>query len=98
MNQNKTTEKINVINGDSLILQDIESNPMLNYCIEELDNMPDSKDLTKVLDIKKKIENGTYDFDANLDSVVDALIDESSSSDKLALPLFESWFLFSNLR
>ena len=90
MNQNKTTEKINVINGDSLILQDIESNPMLNYCIEELDNMPDSKDLTKVLDIKKKIENGTYDFDANLDSVVDALIDESSSSDKLALPLFES--------
>ena len=91
MNKIKNSKKtdVNVINANQLILEDIESNPILSHCLEELDNMPDSKNLARVLEIKQQVESGTYDFDANLDDVVDAMLNESKSQTNISLPLCE---------
>ena len=39
--------------------------------------------------IKRDVENGSYDFDKNIDKVVDALIKESNSESPISLPLFD---------
>ena len=89
MNKIKSSQKIDVIDANQLILEDVEANPLLNHCLEELDNMPDSKNLARVLEIKQQVESGTYDFDANLDHVVDAMLNESKSQNNISLPLCE---------
>ena len=39
--------------------------------------------------LKKRIESGDYDFDQNLDVVVDALITESKDENSISYPLFD---------
>jgi anti-sigma28 factor (negative regulator of flagellin synthesis) len=45
--------------------------------------------LDRILALKKQVDDGTYDFDAKLGRVVDALIEESTDPNPLATPLFD---------
>ena len=58
MNKIKTKEKVEIINANDLVGQVIdEANPLLNHCIDKFDDMPDSKNLARVLEIKQQVES-----------------------------------------
>ena len=84
----KTKEKVEIINGNDLVGQVIDTaDPLLRNCIEKIDDMPDSQNLNRVLELKKQVQAGTYNFDENLDIVVDRLLEESSSDTCISYPL-----------
>jgi len=79
-----------IIDGNALIGSVVEKkDPLLSTCIDRLNEMSDI-DMDKVMSVKQKIDSGTYDFDAKLTAVVDALIDESLDPNPLSFPLFDS--------
>ena len=93
MRQIKTKQDVEIVDGNQLIGKVIDDNdPFVTTCVDLIDKLPDSKDLDRVLAIKKKIDAGNYDFDKNLDKVVNTLLSDSSDPTSVAFPLFERWF------
>ena len=90
MRQTKIKQQVELIDGNQLIGKIVDDNdPFVSTCTKLIDELPDSRDLDRVMAIKKLIDEGTYDFDANLDSVVDAIITESTDPNPVAYPLFD---------
>ena len=92
MRQTKIKEQIDieVIDGNQLVGQIIdEKDPQVEQCVNTINDLPDSVDIKRVMAIKQKVADGTYDFDANLSQVVDAIIDESTDENPLAFPVFD---------
>ena len=93
MRQTKIKQNVKIVDGNQLIGKVVdEKDPFVDTCLELIDNLPDSKDYDRVIALKKKIDAGDYNFDENLDKVVDALITESKDPDTISYPLFERWF------
>jgi|TARA_B100001142_G_C13733557_1_gene422535 anti-sigma28 factor (negative regulator of flagellin synthesis) len=78
-----------IIDGNQLVGTVIEKDPFLDVCLDAIDELPDSPNLDRILALKKQIDDGTYDFDAKLGRVVDALIEESTDPNPLSTPLFD---------
>ena len=78
-----------IIDGDQLIGKVIKD-PFVSTCVSIIDDLPDSHDIKRVMNIKAKISAGDYNFDENLDAVVDALITESRDPAPLSMPVFNS--------
>jgi hypothetical protein len=78
-----------IIDGNQLVGTVIEKDPFLDVCLDVIDELPDSPNLDRILALKKQVDDGTYDFDAKLGRVVDALIEESTDPNPLATPLFD---------
>lgn len=90
MRQTKIKQKVNIVDGNQLIGKVIEEHdPFVSTCLDILDGLPDSKDYDRVIELKNKIDSGNYDFDKNLDKVVDSLINESSNPNSISYPLFD---------
>lgn len=92
MRQTKIKEKIDieVIDGNQLVGQVIdEKDSQVEQCVNTINDLPDSVDIKRVMAIKAQVDAGTYDFDANLSQVVDAIIDESTDENPLAFPVFD---------
>ena len=92
MRQTKIKEQIDieVIDGNQLVGQVIdEKDPQVEQCVNTINDLPDSVDIKRVMAIKAQVDAGTYDFDANLSQVVDAIIDESTDENPLAFPVFD---------
>tara|TARA_Y100001935_G_C17310530_1_gene515731 strand:- start:4862 stop:5143 length:282 start_codon:yes stop_codon:yes gene_type:complete len=92
MRQTKIKEKIDIeaIDGNQLVGQVIdEKDPQVEQCVNTIIDLPDSVDIKRVMAIKAQVDAGTYDFDANLSQVVDAIIDESTDENPLAFPVFD---------
>jgi len=99
MRQTKIKQKVDIIDGNQLIGKVVEENdPFVDTCIDVINELPEYENIEKVMMLKKKIESGDYDFDQNLDVVVDALITESKDENSISYPLFDRWFKISNLR
>ena len=81
--------KPDIIDGNQLVGTVIEKDPFLNTCLDAIDELPDSPNLDRILALKKQVDDGTYDFDGKLGRVVDALIEESTDPNPLAIPLFD---------
>ena len=81
---------VEVIDGNQLVGKVIEDNdPMLEKCMDIINDLPDSSDIDRILKIKQQVDSGEYDFDAKLGDVVDAIITESSQKKPIAYPLFD---------
>jgi anti-sigma28 factor (negative regulator of flagellin synthesis) len=92
MRQTKIKEQIDieVIDGNQLVGQVIdEKDTQVEKCVNAINDLPDSVDIKRVMAIKAQVDDGTYDFDANLSQVVDAMIDESADENPLAFPIFD---------
>lgn len=90
MRQSKTKQKIDIIDGNQLIGKVVEEkDPFVDTCIDVINELPDYENIEKVMMLKKKIESSGYDFDQNLDEVVDALITESKEENPISFPLFD---------
>lgn len=92
MRRTKIKEQIDikVIDGNQLVGQVIdEKDAQVEQCVNTINDLPDSVDIKRVMAIKQKVADGTYDFDANLSQVVDAIIDESTDENPLAFPVFD---------
>tara|TARA_A100001015_G_C14632674_1_gene572326 strand:+ start:180 stop:455 length:276 start_codon:yes stop_codon:yes gene_type:complete len=90
LNNAKSKIKTNLVNGNSLeakILSDEEA-ALIKSCKDKLDDIPDIN-YDRVMALKEQIESGTYDFDKNLDVVVDRLVSESANESPIAFPLFD---------
>ena len=83
-----TTQDINVINGNDLVAN-IFDNQQVAKCVDQINELPESIDNIKIIELKKKIESNNYNWDENLDKVVDNLIDESINPNPIAYPLFD---------
>ena len=84
-----TTQDINVINGNDLVAN-IFDNQQVTKCVDQINELPESIDNIRVIELKKKIESNKYNWDENLDKVVDNLIDESMNSNPISYPLFDT--------
>jgi anti-sigma28 factor (negative regulator of flagellin synthesis) len=90
MRQTKIKQKVDIIDGNQLIGKVVEENdPFVDTCIDVINELPEYENIEKVMMLKKKIESGDYDFDQNLDVVVDALITESKDENSISYPLFD---------
>jgi anti-sigma28 factor (negative regulator of flagellin synthesis) len=90
MRQTKTKQKIDIIDGNQLIGKVVEEkDPFVDTCLNIMNELPDYENIEKVMMLKKKIESGDYDFDQNLDKVVNALITESKEESPISFPLFD---------
>ena len=93
MRQTKIKQKVDIIDGNQLIGKVVEENdPFVDTCLDVINELPEYENIEKVMMLKKKIESGDYDFDQNLDVVVDALITESKDENSISYPLFDRWF------
>ena len=90
MRQTKTKQYVDIIDGNQLIGKVIDKNdPEVETCVNLINELPDSKNIERVMKIKQQIDAGDYDFDSKLDSVVNAIINESEDKNTIAYPLFE---------
>lgn len=90
MRQTKIKQKVDIIDGNQLIGKVVEKNdPFIDTCLDVINELPEYENIEKVMMLKKKIESGDYDFDQNLDSVVDALITDSKDDNSISYPLFD---------
>tara|TARA_Y100000590_G_scaffold410895_1_gene504357 strand:- start:286 stop:573 length:288 start_codon:yes stop_codon:yes gene_type:complete len=81
---------IEVIDGNQLIGKVLEDkDPLVEKCVDIINDLPDSQDIDRVMKIKQQVDSGAYDFDAKLGEVVDALINESSTKNPIATPVFD---------
>ena len=93
MRQTNIKQKVNIIDGNQLIGKVVEENdPFVDTCLDVINELPEYENFEKVMMLKKRIESGDYDFDQNLDVVVDALITESKDENSISYPLFDRWF------
>ncbi|MEC8678007.1 MAG: hypothetical protein VXX85_04045 [Candidatus Margulisiibacteriota bacterium] len=90
MRQTNIKQKVNIIDGNQLIGKVVEENdPFVDTCLDVINELPEYENIEKVMMLKKRIESGDYDFDQNLDVVVDALITESKDENSISYPLFD---------
>ena len=90
MRQTNIKQKVNIIDGNQLIGKVVEENdPFVDTCLDVINELPEYENIEKVMMLKKRIESGDYDFDQNLDAVVDALITESKDENSISYPLFD---------
>ena len=90
MRQTKIKQKIKVIDGNQLVGQIIEEkDPLLETCIDKINDLPDSMDIDRVMKLKAQIDAGEYCFDDKLDKVVDAMVVESQDDHPISYPLFD---------
>ena len=90
MRQTKIKQKVDIIDGNQLIGKVVEeNNPFVDTCLDVINELPEYENIEKVMMLKKKIESGDYDFDQNLDVVVDALITDSKDKNSISYPLFD---------
>lgn len=83
-----TIQDVNVINGNDLIAN-IFDNEQVKSCVDKINDLPESIDNIAVLELKKKVESGEYNWDEKLDKVVDNLITESTDPNPISYPLFD---------
>ena len=88
MRQTKTKQYVDIIDGNQLIGKVIDKNdPEVETCVNLINELPDSKNIDRVMKIKQQIDAGDYDFDSKLDSVVNAIINESEDKNTIAYSL-----------
>ena len=91
MRQSKTKQYVDIIDGNQLIGKVIDkSDPEIEKCVDLINDLPDSKNIDRIMKVKQQIDSGVYDFDSKLNQVVDAIIDESVDKNTIAYPLFEN--------
>tara|TARA_Y200000002_G_C22553363_1_gene609212 strand:+ start:617 stop:895 length:279 start_codon:yes stop_codon:yes gene_type:complete len=88
MRKTKIVEKTEVINGNDLVAN-VFDEKQISSCVDQINDLPESPNSEKVLNLKKKIESGEYDWNKNLDEVVNKIIDESSDPNPIAYPIFD---------
>ena len=88
MRKTKIIEKTNVINGNDLVAN-VFDEKQISSCVDQINDLPESPNSEKVLNLKKQIEDGEYDWNKNLDEVVNKIIDESSDPNPIAYPIFD---------
>ena len=91
MRQTKIKQQVDieVVDGNQLVGKVLEErDPLVEKCMDIINELPDSHDIDRVLKIKQQVDAGKYDFDAKLGKVVDALIDESVAKNPIAYPVF----------
>ena len=88
MRKTKIIEKTNVINGNDLVAN-VFDEKQISSCVDQINDLPESPNSEKVLNLKKQIEDGEYDWNKNLDEVVKKIIDESSDPNPIAYPIFD---------
>ena len=90
MRQTKIKQDVKIIDGNQLVGQIIEEkDPLLATCINQIDDLPDSIDIDRVMKLKAQIDSGEYNFDDKLDHVVDAMIAESKNDHPISYPVFD---------
>ena len=91
MRKIKTKQTISVIDGNSLIGKLVdEKDSYIDHCLNTINDLPDSHDISRVMKIKEKVSNGSYNFDEKISGVVDAIIKESTDKNPISLTPFES--------
>ena len=88
MRKTKIIEKTNVINGNDLVAN-VFDEKQISSCVDQINDLPESPNSEKVLNLKKQIEDGEYDWNKNLDEVVNKIIDESSDPNPISYPIFD---------
>ena len=92
MRQTKQTKDVDVkiIDGNQLVGKVLDKkDSYVDHCVDLINDLPDSRDIQRVLKIKQQIDAGTYDFDAKCGQVANALINESINENPIAYPLFD---------
>ncbi|MGA0241893.1 MAG: hypothetical protein ACO3K7_02705 [Candidatus Marinamargulisbacteria bacterium] len=79
-----TNQSVDVIDGDALIGQVIENkNPLVDGYLDQLNDLPESHNIDRVIQLKKMIDGGQYDFDQHLDQVADILISDTVDASQI---------------
>ncbi len=74
---NKKT--VSIIDGNQLAAKVIDStDDFVQFCVDRMKHLPDSPNADRVQAIKEQMANGTYNLDAHLDDVADALLSDPS--------------------
>ena len=89
MRKTKIVEKTEVINGNDLVAN-VFDEKQISSCVDKINDLPESPNSQRVLDLKNQIDSGNYDWNKNLDEVVDKIIDESSDPNPIAYPIFDN--------
>ena len=92
MRQTKIKQQVDieVVDGNQLVGKVLEErDPLVEKCMDIINELPDSQDIDRVMKIKQQVDAGEYDFDAKLNKVVDALIDESVAKKPIAISVFD---------
>ena len=77
-------QSVDVIDGDALIGQVIENDsPLVDGYLDQLNDLPESHNIDRVIQLKKMIDGGQYDFDQHLDQVADILISDTADASQI---------------
>ena len=87
-NINIADQNVNIIDGNGLIANVFDDN-QIKACVDQINELPDSIDIKRVMELKKQVDSGNYDFDSKLGKVLDAMVEESQDPNPISYPLFD---------
>ena len=83
MKKTKIKQAIKIVDGNQLVGKVVEEkDPFVDHCVNAINELPDSHDISRVMKIKEQVSAGTYNFDDAIGGVVDAIIKESTDENQ----------------